>query len=86
MARRSTASVRVRITFLGYEFGKRFGDSDGVLHNVSFPLEAARKAGLGAFRDSLWGEVYGSGLTILLVLQPRQPQNRAPAPLTSEIW
>ena len=23
--------------FLGYEFGKRFGNSDGVLHNVSFP-------------------------------------------------
>jgi NAD(P)-dependent dehydrogenase (short-subunit alcohol dehydrogenase family) len=26
--------------FLGYEFGKRFGNADGVLHNVSLPPEA----------------------------------------------
>ena len=35
--------------FLGYEFGKGFGNSDGVLHNMSFPLEAALKVGLGTF-------------------------------------
>src|SRR2546423_9838152 len=43
--------------FLGYEFGKRSGNSDGVLHNVSFPLAAAWRQGLGLFGTLLWGEV-----------------------------
>ena len=28
--------------FLGYEFGQRFGNADGVLHNVSLPPEAVQ--------------------------------------------